>query len=57
MAKKRLIATSLDESQFDEIEKYANERGLTLSSVVRIAIIDWIKQLTDSVNPKNEKTT
>jgi metal-responsive CopG/Arc/MetJ family transcriptional regulator len=50
MSKKKLVATSLDDAQFQQLESLASKNGLSMSSVIRNAVIRYLEKFTNNDN-------
>lgn len=46
--KKNIKATVLDDKILSQLEKIREEKGLTLSSLIRLIILEWLKQQKSS---------
>ncbi len=54
MGKKKVLTTSLNDNQLQQLESYAIENGLTISSAIRIAILRFLEKLPNTEQKKTD---
>jgi predicted DNA-binding ribbon-helix-helix protein len=53
---KKILTTSLDDAQLKQLEMYTKENGLTFSSAIRIAVLQFLSRLPKNDNLETKKT-